>query len=72
MAEVTGLKVCHRGFLQWHEVVAKFHENISIVSKVIISGGTWANGQADSMVISQASLSFLKGSRLKSSNQHIV
>jgi hypothetical protein len=39
MVEVTGLKVCHRGFLQWHEVVAKFHENISIVSKVIISGG---------------------------------
>jgi hypothetical protein len=38
MAKGTRLKMWHRGYLQWHYLPTKFHENPHIGSKVI-SGG---------------------------------
>jgi len=44
MVEATGLKIWHRGHLQWHDLTAKFHENLQICSKVI-SGRTHRDEQ---------------------------
>jgi hypothetical protein len=38
MAKATGLKMWHRGHLQWHHLPTKFDENPPIGSKVIIGG----------------------------------
>jgi hypothetical protein len=34
--EATGLK--YRGHVQWHDILAEFHENLTTGSKVIIGG----------------------------------
>jgi hypothetical protein len=38
MTEAMGLKLLHRGPLEWHNVLTKLHENIPSGSKVIDEG----------------------------------
>jgi hypothetical protein len=61
MLEGTGLKIRHRGHLQWHDLSTEFHKNLPIGSKVI-RGDTQTDRQTGNLM----SLSFLfKESRLK-------
>jgi hypothetical protein len=47
--EAMTLKIWLRGHLQWHDLLAEFHENLPTGSK-LISGGH-KEGQTDSMVM---------------------
>jgi len=40
MIEAMGLKLLHRGPLEWHYLRTKFHENLPSGSKVISGGHT--------------------------------
>jgi hypothetical protein len=71
MVEDTGLEVRRRGYLQWHDLPTEFHKNLPIGSKVIGGGGRThrqtdgrtdgqTDRQTDWLVISYASLSFLR------------
>jgi hypothetical protein len=40
MVEDTGLKILHRGSLEWHYLHTKFHENLPSGLKVISGGLT--------------------------------
>jgi hypothetical protein len=49
MIEAMGLKILHRGPLEWHYLCTKFHENLPSGSKVISGGHT--DRQTDRLVI---------------------
>jgi hypothetical protein len=38
MVKAKGLKLWHRGYLQWHHLPTKFHENTQISSEIIREG----------------------------------
>jgi hypothetical protein len=63
MVEDVGLKLLHRGSLEWHCLPTKYHENLPSGSKV--SSGTHTHTQTGHLI---SLLSFLE-SRLKT--QHV-
>jgi hypothetical protein len=40
MVEAVGLKLLHRGLLEWHYLPPKYHEDLTSGSKVISGGQT--------------------------------
>jgi hypothetical protein len=54
MAEDTGLKVWCQCHFQWHDLHANFHQSHQLVLKLLVE-----DIQTDSMVLLEASLSFL-------------
>jgi hypothetical protein len=59
--EATGLKTIALGSsyrVRWHDVRTAFHENLPMGSKIITR--RYTDGQTDSTVVLQASVSFCK------------